>query len=827
MRKLTFSLFLSFSLFSSTFAQKPHQPSSSEIFSSIQKLNFLGSVLYVAAHPDDENTALISYFANDVHARTGYISITRGDGGQNLIGSELREYLGVIRTQELLQARKIDGGIQFFTRANDFGFSKNPTETFNFWDKNQVLNDLVYVIRKFQPDIIINRFDARTPGSTHGHHTASALLSVEAFDLAHDKSKYQYQLKTTQVWQPKRLFFNDSWFFYNSKTDFEKANHSNMFSLNIGSYYPGLGKSNSEIAAESRSQHRSQGFGTTAVRGNTIEYLEPIKGGMPNKNIFDGIDTSWKRVRGGEKIGEILARVEKNFDFNHPSASVPELIKAYQLINKLENQHWKSIKLEEIKNCIIACSGLYLEASTSTKSAIDGEIISIKSEATNRSPISIHLDSYAINGQVFNINKNLENNQQHIFEIEYQIPQKQKPTTPYWLEEQGTEGMYKVSNNNNIGLPEEPAAFLETFNLKIEGEAISISRPVNYKYNNPAKGEIQQAFNITPKASVKVNNQVIVVSGNTSKKLSVNVKSFIDHLNGKLELKAPKGWVVNPQHINLSIDKKGETKEYQFDIIPPKNITSGSLIPELNIDGDVLSNQVVNINYEHIPEQQILVSGSAKLVHIDLKIKGNKIGYINGAGDSVAENLSQIGYEVDHISPESITSENLAKYDAIVLGVRAFNVIPELRYKNKVLFKYVENGGNLVVQYNVSRGLVTTDIGPYPITLSSNRVTDEKSEVRFTDKNSLILNQPNKITDLDFNDWVQERGLYFPSQWDKHYNTLVSMNDQNEEGLDSSILYTKYGKGYYVYTGLSFFRELPAGVSGAYKLFSNLLSLGK
>ena len=280
-----------------TWGQRPEKPNAADIYHQIEKLNFLGNVLYIAAHPDDENTRLISYLSNEVLARTGYLSLTRGDGGQNLIGPELRELLGVIRTQELIEARKIDGGEQFFSRANDFGFSKNPTETLQIWDKNQVLSDVVWAIRTFRPDIVINRFDHRSPGTTHGHHTASAMLSMEAFDLANQPNQFADQLAYTQPWQPQRIYFNTSWWFYGSKEKFEKADKSKQAQLQIGVYYPFAGKSNQEIAALSRSCHQSQGFGNTGTRGEEDEYLEFLKGTAPaNKNnLFDGIDTTWNR----------------------------------------------------------------------------------------------------------------------------------------------------------------------------------------------------------------------------------------------------------------------------------------------------------------------------------------------------------------------------------------------------------------------------------------------------------------------------------------------------------------------------------------------------
>lgn len=810
-----------------TLAQAPQKPNSSEIYESLQKLNFLGSVLYVAAHPDDENTQLISYFSNDLHARTAYIAMTRGDGGQNLIGPELRELLGVIRTQELLQARKTDGGIQYFTRANDFGFSKTPDETFKFWNKEEVLSDLVFVIRKFQPDIIINRFDARTPGTNHGHHTASAMLSLEAFDLAGNPKSFPKQLNLTKIWQPKKLFFNDSWFFYPNKEVFERADHSKMFSLDMGSYYPDLGLSNSEIAAKSRSWHRSQGFGTTAVRGNAVEYLEPLRGKMPEKNIFEGIDVSWNRVKGGKEIGLLIASIIKSYDFKNPSASVPMLMKAYSLIQGLGDSHWKEIKTQEIKNIIAACSGLFLEAVSSSPTAVAGKEIDIKFEAINRSPLDIKLKNVLINKESFSYSSVLENNKRVFFDKKLRIPTLQEPTSPYWLTETGSIGMYSVSNPALIGLPEAPSPFIATFEMTINGESISFEKPLVYKFNNPAKGEEYIPFSIVPTASVSIPEKVILFNNSDAKEVEVKVKSFTDNLSGLLSLQLPKEWKISPETQSVNIAKKDETQVYRFQVKPPLGEANATMIPRLTIGSEVFEKELVEINYEHIPQQKVLLPAISKMVKTDIIKKGNTLGYINGAGDSVADNLKQIGYDVEILNPENISLENLQKYDAIVLGIRAFNVLPELKYKNEILFDYVKNGGNLVVQYNVSRSMVTDKIAPFPLRLSADRVTEEDAVVKFLAPNNPVLNTPNKITEKDFEGWVQERGLYFPDKWDVAFTPVLSMHDTNEPPLDSSLLVAQYGKGYYIYTGLSFFRELPAGVPGAYRLFANFLSLGK
>lgn len=439
--------FVGFLLFRNiAYAQPPEQKSTAEIFHSLQKLNFLGSALYVAAHPDDENTRLISYLSNKVKARTAYLSLTRGDGGQNLIGPELRELLGVLRTQELLAARRVDGGEQIFSRANDFGFSKHPDETLQIWNKEEVLGDMIWAIRKFKPDVIINRFDHRSPGTTHGHHTASAMLSFEAFDMTNDTKAYPDQLKNTEPWQPKRLFFNTSWWFYGSQEKFDKADKSNLLHLDIGTYYPVLGKSNNEIAAISRSQHLCQGFGTLTKRGSEGDYIELLKGDMPkNNDIFEGINTTWSRIKGGDSIGKILYAVEADFDFKEPSKHIPELVKAYGLLQRVENEHWKEVKSKELKDLILQMSGVYMEATASATSSNPGSEVEISMEVVNRSETDFILNNIKIlpTNTVINPSEKLGFNEKKTYGASLKIPEKTSYTSPYWLKEKGSLGMYR------------------------------------------------------------------------------------------------------------------------------------------------------------------------------------------------------------------------------------------------------------------------------------------------------------------------------------------------------------------------------------------------
>lgn len=826
MIRILFALLFTFGLLASVYSQQPLKPTSSQIYESIKKLNFLGSALYIAAHPDDENTRLISHLSNHIKARTAYLSITRGDGGQNLIGPELRDLLGVIRTDELLEARKTDGGEQLFTRAVDFGYSKSPEETFAFWEKNEVLSDVVLAIRKFRPDVIINRFNHRTPGTTHGHHTASAILGLEAFERAGDASAYPEHFKITTLWQPKRLFFNTSWWFYGSQENFEKADKSNLVALQTGKYYPTLGLSNGEIAALSRSKHQSQGFGNTGVRGEDTEYLEILKGDMPldETNLFDGINTTWSRIEGGEAIGEILYKVEQNFDFSNPAASLPELVKAYSILKK-RTDYWGVQKTIEIIKIISDCSGLFLEAVTESQSATRQTTVNIQLEAINRSDVPMELTEVKYKNQnLFQNNQSLKNNENFTHQSELFISNDTPFTSAYWLKNEGTLGLQNVKELELIGQPRLEETFPLTFKITLYGETISFTRNLVYKYNSPVTGEVYQPFQVIPEVTGNFSDDVFLFPDAHSKKITVKLEAERNNLSGMLSLNHPEGWrVSSPQPFQL--DSKGEVKTFTFTVTPPPTQNEGNLSLLMQVSDSFYTNKKTTIDYSHIPFQHVLLPAKAKVARINIEKRGENIGYIMGAGDAVPLGLRQIGYKVTEINPETITAENLKTFDAVVVGIRAYNTVEALKFKQQLLFDYVAQGGNLILQYNVSRGLATDVLAPYDLNLSRDRVTNEESPVSLLAGEHPALNRPNKISQNDFESWVQERGLYFPDSWAKEFTPVLRMNDPDENPVDGALLIAKYGKGHFVYTGLSFFRQLPAGVSGAFRLFANLLSL--
>ena len=809
-------------------AQKPQKLTSNQIYEKLQKINFLGTALYIAAHPDDENTRLIGYLANKVKARTGYLSLTRGDGGQNLIGSEIRELLGVIRTQELLAARNIDGGEQFFTRANDFGYSKHPDETLAIWNEKEVLSDVVWVIRNFKPDVIINRFNHRTPGTTHGHHTSSAMLSVAAFDLANDTSQFASQLKYTSLWQPKRLFFNTSSWFYKSQQDFEKATKGKLMAFDVGVYYPLKGLSNNELASMASSQHLCQGFGRITTRGSQNEYVAFLKGDKPKdeKDIFSGINTTWNRLKDGGEIGAILYEIEEHFDFVNPSKYLPKLMEAYQLVQKLEDTHWRIIKEKELKVIIEACAGLYLEVSANSASGAPNTSIEINFEALNRSTIAVELTSVEsnIDKKTFLKELDLEANKKVNFKETITLATTEF-SDPYWLKKEASLGMYSVENQLLIGTPETPRPVSINFNLIIEGIPITITKNLVRRYAERDIGEIYEPFEVLPKVTTKLKDKVLIFSNDMPQKVVVEVRAGANNVAGTIKLEVPEGWKVSAKAKTFRIKQKGDTYEVDFLVFPTENQSEGKLKVIVTSDGKTYNKELVEINYNHIPKQSVLLTSEAKVVRLNIKTIGTKIGYIRGAGDAIPESLRQIGYTVDLINPAEINEKNLLAYDAIVLGIRAYNVVKELKFKQKYLLAYVENGGNMIVQYNTNRRVDVA--APFELKLSRDRVTDEFAEVRVLEKEHSLLNYPNKITSEDFKGWVQERGLYFPGTWSKEYTPILSMNDTGETPKQGSLLIAKLGKGNYIYTGLSFFRELPAGVSGAYKLFANMLAVGK
>ncbi|MBL7831002.1 MAG: PIG-L family deacetylase [Saprospiraceae bacterium] len=813
-------------------SQAPLKPTSGEIYNRILQLQRVGTVMYLAAHPDDENTRLITWLSNKQHINTVYLSLTRGDGGQNLIGTQTGDLLGILRTQELLMARRVDGGKQWFTRANDFGFSKKALETLRIWDKREVLSDVVAAIRYWQPDIIINRFPSDTTVQTHGHHTASAILSLEAFDLTNDASSFPESAAKYGVWQAKRIYFNTSYFFYKSQAEFEKADKSTLANLEIGDYYPILGKSNNEISAESRSMHKCQAFGSIGNRNEQKEYLELLKGQQTaNKDdIFEGLNLSWSRLKGGENVSEMIQKILNNYKFENPASSVSELLNLYKYINQnVENSRKKDQKLEELKEIIGACSGLFLEVVSSEPISTRSSEVKLKIELTNRSNQNITLKRIMILpflwDSIFN-NETIKPNKNFMREVTGKIPSETSYTGPYWVENRPSNGMYKVINKDLIGLPETPRELKTVFSVQYDDQVLEYTRTIVYKYEDPVKGEIYTPFDIVPDVYVNPMEEVVLFPDKKSKTISVKITAARDNIEGTLSLGMNRMWSVTNNVQKFVLAKKGEEKILSFTINPSEEDAETAVTFEAKIGSFSINQSLIEIAYDHIPTQRVIKPAYARLIREDIKCKPVKIAYLPGPGDKVPEALLQLGINVQIIKPENLTSENLSKFNVLITGIRAYNTVTLLGVKRNELLKFMEEGGTIINQYNTNYDLVTKEIGPYPFNITKGRVTDENAPMFMQNVENPILNQPNKIDARDFDAWVQERGLYFVSTEDQHYKNLIKTNDPGEAFQEGSLIYCPYGKGHYVYCALSLFRQLPAGVPGAYKLLANMLSLG-
>ncbi len=812
---------------------RSEQLGSAEILHRLHKLGNTSKVLYLAAHPDDENTRLISWLTNHLHTETAYLSLTRGDGGQNLIGPELREALGVIRTHELMAARRTDGARQFFTTANDFGYSKSVEETLKIWDEEKVLHDMVWVIRNFRPDQIITRFSPEIgPRATHGHHTASAQLALKAVEMAADPNAFEDQLKRTDIHQVKSVYWNTSWWFYGNEQLFDSLmKQGEVVRVDVGTYNALLGTSYSEIAAEARSQHKSQGFGTAGSRGQLNEYLQLLwqADGHENENHIAALSSNWSALENGKEIQKCYDKLLKNYQAASPESSIPDLLDYRKALQKTSNSYLRKEKTALCDELLLQMSGLYLSAWVEEWHAAAGDSLVLKMEAVNRSAnqeftiVSVesgkeHTLPYPLQG-VLKPGDKLE--EKSILMVESD----RRPSQPYWLQKPHDMGMYSVEDYRLLGKDFNAPAYTAELLLKYGEETIPVQVPVTYRGSDRVKGEVIQPFHIVPDVVVSLDKQVYVFQPAQAQEVRMSARLNGNSAKGYAELNLPEGWIAEPAFYELELNDQNPKQEFIFKVIPPKEAQKASMGAMVKTNEQIYTLGMQEINYEHIPYTCIFPPASADIIHLEIQVPKVKVAYLQGAGDEVPEALMLMGVDCNLLTTGNLTKDQLSAYDVLVLGIRAFNTLSDLPLYHNDLMEFVKNGGNLIVQYNTSYGLPSEPLGPYPLTVSRDRVTDEHAPVRFIDAAHPVLNVPNKIGPDDFDGWVQERGLYFPSKWDEHYQPILEMADPGEEPHQGSLLVAKYGQGHYVYTGLSFFRELPAGVPGAYRLFANLLAL--
>ncbi len=803
---------------------------SADLQLALDKLQVLGSVLYIAAHPDDENTAALAYFSKGRKLRSAYLSMTRGGGGQDLIGPELDDSLAAIRTQELLAARRVDGAEQFFTRAVDFGFSKTSEETLSIWGHEAVLADVVWVIRSFRPDVIVTRFTPTAGG--HGHHLSSAILALEGFKAAADPTRFPEQLKFVKPWQAKRIAWNSF------RPQFEQGPGlpASALSVDIGAYDPLLGKSYAELAAEGRSMHRSQGFGAVAQRGSSLQYFE-ITGGKPAKHdLFEDVDLSWQRIPGGQVVGDLLAKAQASFQPKNPGKTLPLLLQALAALDRLQSDPWVDVKRSELVEAIRCAAGIWVEAIADRQAVAPLDKLAIAASILNRAGAPIKLVGLAVNPSLETRDKQmaLPVNTPVKESFNLTIPAGTPYTQPYWMGDGTRAGLHASAPYPLAGLPEGPPALSVTFSLNSEGVPFRLTVPVQYRFRDPVLGERYQPLVVMPEVMVNLADRVQVVGGRNPREIGLSVVAGRAHVSGLIRLQVPDGWRIEPAEFPFALAKPLDEIKVSTRITAPERPQAGELKVVVEIGGRAEPGRGrVVIDYPHIPLQTLFPSAAAQLVKLDLRQNGHRIGYVMGAGDDIPQRLRPLGFEVDLLTDESLASADLSGYHAIVIGIRAFNTRSRLAQLNARLLDYVAKGGTEIVQYNVNgafpgtnAGLATESIGPFPFKIGRERVTDESAPVKFLAPGHPVLNVPNKITAEDFSGWVQERGLNFAESWDPKYTPILAMGDPGEKPLEGALIVADHGKGHFVYTGLAFFRQLPDGVPGAYRLFANLLALG-
>lgn len=799
----------------------------------LERLRVAGSVLMIAAHPDDENTALLAWCAQGRKLRTGYLSLTRGEGGQNLIGNEQGELLGVIRTQELLAARRIDGAEQFFTRAIDFGFSKTAAETLAKWGRQEVLGDVVWVIRNFRPDVVILRFSG-TPRDGHGHHQASALLGREAFRLAGDPHAFPDQLRHIRPWQPRRLFWNTFSFTRQQEAEAEKM--PQRLRIDTGEYNPLLGLSYGELAGLSRSQHRSQGMGSPGRRGSSPNFLVLYEGDPAASDFLEGIDTTWNRIPGGAAVAAHLDAALATFALDAPHRVIPHLIEARRAAAALSHPDARR-KLEEIDETIAAAAGLWLDVSASRPSAPPGGSVELALTALNRSPLPVRLLGVAlegISGAPAFPGAALESNRPHTARATLRIPPDQPLTQPLQLRHPQKGNLYDIQDLAEIGPAEAPPVLTAVFRVGIAGGEILLRRPVEHRWVDRVRGELTRPFRITPPVSLHLAPTPLLFASPGPRSVALEVRALAGPASGAARLEAPQGWSVEPREQSFQLAEAGQSATLSFRVTPPASAARGILRASARSGGFNWRHSVVPVEYDHIPPQSVLRPAETIVMREDIRVSARRVGYIMGAGDLVPEALRELGCDVELIDERRLAAGDLSVYDAIVTGIRAFNVRPDLRAAHARLREYVECGGTLVVQYNTLEGFGPEGsasnlghIGPFPIRIGRNRTTAEEAPVRVLAPGHPLFERPNRITAADFDGWVQERALYFPAEWDPRYEALLETADPGEPPQRGGLLFTRLGQGAYIYTSYAWWRQLPAGVTGAWRLFANLVSAGR
>lgn len=871
----------------------PDGKGTSTLAQAVLRLPVVASLLHTGAHPDDENSALVAYVSRGLHARTAYLSLNRGEGGQNLIGPELYDAIGVIRTEELLTARRYDGAEQFFTRTYDFGFSKSAEETLKYWNHDEMLlSDVVRVIRRFRPDVIVSVF-ADSPRDGHGHHQAAGRITREAFYVAADPDRFPEHLRDgLRPWQARKLYIN------NTRASFDSID---SLVVDVGTYSPVLDRSYRELGLAGRSMHRSQDMGTLQPKGPATTKIKLVaKPGMADADgdahLFDGLDTTFMRFHAlagpvAGKIPGFAGRLERldalareavdAYRPLDPPAVLDPVLEGLRMIRALRNDlelgglpavvladmlFLLDQKEEDFANAAVLALGMAFEVLTSDDRVVPGNLLGVHLVLLNRSARPVRVTNLALDvpegwtaapdpvparparppgrfgptgppgppgsPSPSRQTSDIGYNESFAENWRVEVPPDAGLTRPYWRRRSLNNPRVVVDDTALIGLPWSPQPVIGRARLLVDGVEIEIRRPAQYRFADRAFGEIRRELQVVPALSVTMDPQVVVApSGRESPlRFSVSVVSNVDGgIEGGLSLEAPDGWEVSPGEVPLSFAGRGQAATYNYTVIPARDAQDGAygVRAVAKAGGNEYREGYEVIAYPHI-EPRHLYRGSASVVQVarvDLP-DDLRVGYIMGTGDQVPLVLEQMGLSVRLLTGEDLATADLDAFDLIIAGIRAYEVREDLIAVNQRLLDYVEAGGVYIVQYN-KYAFNLDQYGPYPFQIKRphDRVTREDAPVDILVPDHPVFNRPNRITDADFEGWVQERGLYFQGEWDPRYTPLMASQDPGEPPRAGGLLEARYGKGRYIYTGYAWFRQLPAGVPGAVRLFANLIGL--
>jgi len=842
---------------------------------ALLRLRTTATVLHTTAHPDDEDAALLTWLARGQGVRTGLLTINRGEGGANLIGPELYDALGVLRTEELLAAGRFYGlDAQFFTSMADFGFSKRLDETLEHWGRENVLREMVRAIRSYRPDVIVSRFHGQARDG-HGNHQAAGLLTIEAFRAAADPNSFPEQLSEgLRAWQVKKLYLST------------RPNEESTLKIKVGDYAPLPGRSYREIAMEGYSLHRSQSMGrgrpSPGATTTSLRLLESVTPGGPDDGIFAGIDntiTGLSRLADGRadistELRAISDRIEaafNKFDARTPWTTAPELAAGTRSIRALIDRV-RSLSIDtgnrdhllfllgnkerEFNRAMNLALGLHLETLVDPDNpaqgpmmaprrtfnvAVPGQEFTLTMKAVNRSLVRIAIPAppalVSDDGTFSSIERlsadadSLGYNQTLTGRFRVRVADDAKYSRPHWSRaSEIRDHKYRYDDPRYAGLPFPPPVLTGVLKYQVDGVTFEVSQPAQTSYNIAPLGEQRRLLTIAPPINLSLSPRVGVVAldaRDTGYKVTVSISSNVK-AEGTLRLKLPDGWRSQPEKHAFSFSNDGEAGSFIFQVTVPavqKNKEYRiQAIADLNGRGYSEGYRV--ISHPDLEPRHLYRPAEMEIRGIDVKVSaGLHVGYVMGVGDEVPAALDQIGVKVSMLGPQELADGKLDQYDAIVIGIRASAVRPDLKTHNRRLLEYVEQGGNLIWQYQTPE-FDDAAYGPYPYKMGRNpeEVSEEDSKVTILDPSHPVFNTPNRVTAADFDNWVEERGSKWLAEWDSRYQPLLECNDRGQKPQRGGMLTAKYGKGNFTYAAYAFYRQLPAGVEGAYRLFANLLS---